>query len=388
MNNKKTACSRHVVFPVENRLLLFMIILYFAFSSCAPGPYNPPSSKRFYPLVNSASFSPNGEQIVISVSKKCFGGIFLANRNGKVIKTLRLDTAKYWNGYPVFSPKGNEIAFVSTQADEHGDIYIMDTNGSNVRRLTASPYYDRWPCFSTNGENIFFSRAEFFGNYSPVARKGLHDNDIYTVNTGTGKEIRITNQKLYSLSYLNTFPEGNRLVIGTYRRVRGSKGLKSPDGDFDGYNIWTLFVDRPHRWKPIAPDIEKFKADPRIKPHAKEPIKYTSLYDPVLSHDGKYLVFSWWGHYNDLYGYQLYITDMDTMDTRMLTHLQTDTSALDFSPDNKAILFLADPRESSEITGCANNLWMINRDGTGLRRIRLDFSAVMKQKPPKPQAAQ
>ena len=355
---------------------IFLIALTSFFAACVPGPYQPSPRVRT-PAVNNASFSPDGRLIVFSVANSKSNGIFLASHEGKVLKALRLDTVKWWNGYPAFSPKGNKIAFVSTQADKHGDIYIMDSNGGNVRRLTSSPHYDRWPCFSFNGDKIYFVRSRFFGNYSPVARKGLHDNDIYSVNINDATERTVTNKKLYQLDHLNIFPDGKELLIGTFNRIKGPKGIQRPVGDESGHNIWTLFIRKPHQWQPVVLNLVKFKPDIRIKPHANKPVEYDSLYSPVLSHDGEYLVFSWWGHYNDLYGYQLYITNMDTMQTRMLTQFQTDTRAVDFSPDNKTILFLANPDDSSGVAGYPNNLWLINRDGTGLRRIKLDFSSVM-----------
>lgn len=383
MNNSRLKHFEHGKIFLARTLVFCLVVLCFFITACVPGPYQP-SPRVSTPAVNNASFSPDGKLIVLSMANSKSNSIFLASHAGKVLKILRLDTVKSWNGYPVFSPVGSKIAFVSTQADKHGDIYIMDVDGDNVRRLTHSSHYDRWPCFSTDGEKIFFARAKFFGNFSPVARKGLHDNDIHSVDIEDGKELIITNQKLYNLNHINTFPIGDKLLVGVFNEAVGPKDLQSPPGDASGHNIWTLLVDKPRRWRPIIPDLKKFKADPKMKPHAKVPVKYSSLYNPVLSHDGKYLIFSWWGHYNDLYGTQLYITDMDTMETRMLTQFQTDTRAVDFSPDNKSILFLANPDDSSGIAGYPNNLWLINRDGTGLRRIKLDFSAVLKQKPPKP----
>jgi Tol biopolymer transport system component len=59
---------------------------------------------------------------------------------------------------PAFSPDGKQIAFVSNQAGaSQFEIYVMDADGSNVRRLLAgfSPIFSpdgNWLAFSQNGE--------------------------------------------------------------------------------------------------------------------------------------------------------------------------------------------------------------------------------------------
>jgi len=51
------------------------------------------------------------------------------------------------DAWPSFSPDGSKIAFESSR-DGNGEIYIMDADGSNQRRLTENDAYDMDPCFS------------------------------------------------------------------------------------------------------------------------------------------------------------------------------------------------------------------------------------------------
>jgi Tol biopolymer transport system component len=59
---------------------------------------------------------------------------------------------------PAFSPDGGEIAFSSDLADPDGnlDVYIMDRDGSNIRRLTTDPAIDAEPDWSPDGTSIAF----------------------------------------------------------------------------------------------------------------------------------------------------------------------------------------------------------------------------------------
>ena len=51
--------------------------------------------------------------------------------------------------------QGGQIVFQST-VDDNTDIYIMDEDGTNVRRLTDAPEGDRSPKWSPGGKRIVF----------------------------------------------------------------------------------------------------------------------------------------------------------------------------------------------------------------------------------------
>jgi Tol biopolymer transport system component len=73
----------------------------------------------------------------------------------------------------------SHIAFVSEQ-DRNADIYVMNADGSDLRRLTDDPAFDGDPAFSPDGQRIAF-RSQRDGN-----------NEIYVMNAdGTGL-VRLT----------------------------------------------------------------------------------------------------------------------------------------------------------------------------------------------------
>jgi Tol biopolymer transport system component len=51
---------------------------------------------------------------------------------------------------PAFSPDGSRIAFTSDR-DGNAEIYVMDADGANVRRLTDNAAADFGPAFSADG---------------------------------------------------------------------------------------------------------------------------------------------------------------------------------------------------------------------------------------------
>lgn len=83
------------------------------------------------------SFSPDGESIVYARNPS-------STRNASAVYIVRAGAAprrltKERFAYdPIWSPRGDLIAFRSDRDDDEGDIYVMRSDGSNQRRLTRN----------------------------------------------------------------------------------------------------------------------------------------------------------------------------------------------------------------------------------------------------------
>lgn len=77
--------------------------------------------------------------------------IFVANKDGSGLKKIT-DNPKY-DAEPIISPDGKQIVFGSQRARDF-NIYTMNADGSNVRRLTSEFGYDGGPWFSPDGKKI------------------------------------------------------------------------------------------------------------------------------------------------------------------------------------------------------------------------------------------
>src|SRR5206468_1029853 len=82
--------------------------------------------------------------------------IYVMNRDGTGVKRLTNDPGE--DAYPAWSPDGKEIAFQSSRSGNL-DIFVMNSDGSNVRNLTNNPAADMAPSWSRDGR-IYLQRIQ------------------------------------------------------------------------------------------------------------------------------------------------------------------------------------------------------------------------------------
>jgi Tol biopolymer transport system component len=79
--------------------------------------------------------------------------IYTVNRDGSDFR--RLTNYNVYTAEGVLSPDGKKIVFTSLK-DGDLDIYTMNVDGTNVRRLTSTPGYDGGPWWSPDGKKIVY----------------------------------------------------------------------------------------------------------------------------------------------------------------------------------------------------------------------------------------
>lgn len=82
------------------------------------------------------------------------GVIRLINIDGTGLKSITSDTTAQYN-YPSWSPDGSKLAF-SRSDWEFTDLYVLDDNNGELRRLTSHPHSETQPVWSPDGSKIAF----------------------------------------------------------------------------------------------------------------------------------------------------------------------------------------------------------------------------------------
>ena len=135
------------------------------------------------------SWSPDGKQIVFST-----GDIWVMDADGENQRNLTNHDASDIN--PEWSPDGRQIAFSSDrdrawefEGWDNRDIYVMNTDGTNLINLTNHPARDVGPDWSPDGTRIAFS-----SNRDGDWEKKPNDNwEVYVMNDDGSNPINLTN---------------------------------------------------------------------------------------------------------------------------------------------------------------------------------------------------
>ncbi|GIK65085.1 MAG: hypothetical protein BroJett018_28790 [Chloroflexota bacterium] len=102
-----------------------------------------------------AAWSPDGTQLVYQCSINDGREICIIDVTGNNL--IQLTNNDRFDGLPDWSPDGTQIVFASTRDEEKEELYVMNVDGSNVRRLTNLPTsVETDPKWSPDGEYILF----------------------------------------------------------------------------------------------------------------------------------------------------------------------------------------------------------------------------------------
>ena len=104
------------------------------------------------------AWSPDGSRLVF-ISNRASPTTWLVytmNPDGTNVVSLGA-VAQNWQSRPVFSPDGQRILFASTRDDFFGGIFLMNTDGSGLQKLTPAPMTGQYAVWSQDGTKIAFS---------------------------------------------------------------------------------------------------------------------------------------------------------------------------------------------------------------------------------------
>jgi len=94
-------------------------------------------------------------QIIFVSARDGNAELYIMNADGSNLRRLTNNPALDY--FPAPAPQGDKIAFISDRDGSFG-IYTTTTNGGPVRRVTNSPVADVWPIWPPNGNAIAFTR--------------------------------------------------------------------------------------------------------------------------------------------------------------------------------------------------------------------------------------
>ncbi|NLN29342.1 MAG: extracellular solute-binding protein [Firmicutes bacterium] len=219
------------------------------------------------------------------------------------------------NYYPRVSADGKKIVFESTR-DGSWAVYTMNIDGSDQRRVTPLDMDVRNGTWSPDGQYIAFHARVPEGGWS-----------IFTIKVDGTELRRLTYSGSATDAWVSWSPDGKTLVYSSNRAPHG------PD-----YKTYIINVDGT--------------GERQLFNHPRRSQR------PVWSPDGKSIVV---GSNRDGQ-WDIYIDRLDGTSIRVTNDARTDLEPA-WSPDGTKIVF------SGHLGGGDVGIWVVNADGTGLRRL-------------------
>ena len=261
-------------------------------------------------------------------------GLFSAG-NGPVgqvnaIKAMAIQNSLVRSGEAALTIEPDNVAFISDRDDGQLDVYVMNMDGSNVRRVTtgAAPvvfswspdgrrivsdfdFFDRRYIVSTNSDGVWDvllteSGVDSDPDWSPSGDRVAYassvngSGEIYVMDVDGGHPVRVTNHSAEDQNPAWA-PDGESLLFASDR-----------DGDLEIYRLWivsgaiTRLTNRP------GPD-----SHPRWSPDGSEILF-------ISGQDGDS---------------EIYLMNSDGTDVRKLTSNRVEDTSPSWSPDGRRIIF-------------------------------------------------
>ncbi|MFN1834920.1 amidohydrolase family protein [Balneola sp. MJW-20] len=246
------------------------------------------------------------------------------------------------------SPDGSMIAF-----DFMGDLYQMPITGGEAEQLTDGMAFDTHPRYSPDGKYLLYTSDASGGE------------NLYYMNLEDSADVtQVTKGKNSGYAAGEWTPDGNYIIgakgkgvpkLWMYHKDGGGGtaiisspgGLKTTDPAVSHDGRFIYFSQRNGSWDYNAqfPQYQIGRYDRETGRRVTFTSRYGSAFTPVLSSDGKWMVYG--SRFEDKTG--LVLRDMNTGDERWLAYpVQRDDMesqatmgvlpAMSFTPDNQSLI--------------------------------------------------
>jgi TolB protein len=290
-----------------------------------------------------------------AVLAKRYSGPFTVNR--RMAHTFADEVVRFLVGKPGIAL--SEIAFTSERGGGK-EIYAMDYDGANQRRITAHHSTSMSPAWSPNGESLAYTS---FFNGPP---------GIYLADVGSGRKRPVVTSGSFNISP-SFSPDGRRIAFA--RSVEGNVEIFT--ADLDGGNLHRLTnssgIDTNPAWSPKGGAIaftSSRAGNPEIYLMDSEGANQRRI-----SFEGTYNDGAAWSPEGDLLAYtsrrdgqfQIAVTNVVTLETQVITSGPGENQSPTFSPDGRKIAF-------TSRRGGGNQIYVMDLDGGNVRQLTTEGS--------------
>lgn len=282
------------------------------------------------------------------------------DRHMKNLKQLTFDGD---NGEAYFSADGLSLIFQSNRGGYACDkIWTMKTDGSDKKMVSPDQGAHTCSFFYPDREQIVFASTSHLGGACPPRPVwprhiryawSLYPYDIYRANLDGSALTRLTQNPQYDAEPIIS-ADGKKIVFGSQR-----------EGDFD---IYVMDADGSNVKR--LTDTTGYDGGPWFSPDGSQIV--WRAWHPQTAEEKAQWQDNMVNNYIQSTPLDIWVMDADGSNKQRLTNNGATNWAPSWHPDGKRIIFSSnvdDYREDLKTYGHNFELYLINRDGSGLQRI-------------------
>jgi len=189
---------------MKNIILYFTCVLFFV--ACK-------NDNKSRLEITSFDISSDGNFIVFSqINSDNKSSLYKSRIDGSDIQLLA-NKNNYSFFYPKITQDGKKIFFIGSNKNKmESSIWKIDIVKPSIEKIFEEKGFISEIILSKFNNNILYIKAKDYTSYSPIASKGKHDFDIYSMNIDSLNSKKISDLNAYSLSNIIEIDE-NKLLI-------------------------------------------------------------------------------------------------------------------------------------------------------------------------------